>query len=248
MNTIELVIISPHSTEPKYSLVIPAYNEANRISPLLSKLDDETFEYIFVCDGTDNTPEIITSHFKDKKCHIKCLTFSERKGKGGGIIAGFQATRGSLIGFMDADQSASFETVKSLFKRLEVELESDPSIGAVIGSRYVKDALICKPQPLSRRIMSRCFNMVMKVFFQLSYYDTQCGAKVCTREAFVSISEKLRSTGFEFDVEFIWRLEQAGFRVDEVAIVWTDDENSHISLSTPLQMFWGLIKLRCDIF
>jgi hypothetical protein len=148
---------------------------------------------------------------------------------------------------MDADQSTSFETVKNLFKRLEAEIQSDPSIGAVIGSRYTKDAHICKPQPLSRRIMSRCFNMVTKVLFHLSYYDTQCGAKVCTKEAFTFISKKLRSTGFEFDVEFIWRLEQAGYRVDEVAIVWADTEDSRISFSTPLHMFWGLMKLRCDI-
>ena len=243
-----MVIISPHSKEPKYSLVIPAYNEANRISHLLSELDDEAFEYIFVCDGTDNTPEIIATHFQDKSYHVKCLTFSERKGKGGGIIAGFHVTRGSLIGFMDADRSASFQTVKRLFQRLEMDMESDPSIGAVIGSRYAEDALISKPQPLSRRIMGRCFNMAIKALFQLSYYDTQCGAKVCTKEAFDSISEKLISTGFEFDVEFIWRLEQAGYRVDEVAIVWDDAEESHVSILTPLHMFWGLMKLRCGIF
>lgn len=243
-----MIIIAPHSTAPKYSLVIPAYNEANRISRLLSELDDEAFEYIFVCDGTDNTPEIIISHFQDKNYHIQCLTFSERKGKGGGIIAGFQATHGSLIGFMDADQSASFETVKSLFDRLETEIIRDPSIGAVIGSRHTKDAQICKPQPFSRRFMSRCFNMATKVLFRLSYYDTQCGAKVCTKEAFTSISRELRSTGFEFDVEFIWRLEQAGYRVDEVAIAWADTEDSHVSFSTPLRMLWGLMKLRCSIF
>ncbi|MDR2856001.1 MAG: glycosyltransferase [Methanomicrobiales archaeon] len=243
-----VISISPHSADPKYSLVIPAYNEANRISRLLSELDDEAFEYIFVCDGTDNTPEIITSYFQDKSYQIQCLTFPERKGKGGGIFAGFQATRGSLIGFMDADLSASFETIKSLFERLETEMKRDPSTGAVIGSRYAKDAQICKPQPLSRRFLSRCFNIATKLLFHLSYYDTQCGAKVCTKEAFTSISRKVRSTGFEFDVEFIWRLEQAGYRVDEVAIVWADAEDSRVSFSTPLQMFWGLIKLRCSIF
>jgi len=232
------------SKNPKYSLVIPAYNEAERISGILSELDDEDLEYIFVCDGTDSTSEIITSHFQGQEHHIQCLIFSERKGKGGGIIAGFNATHTPFIGFIDADQSVSLKTIKKLFEDLEQALESNPDIGAFIGSRYVKDSNIEKPQPISRRIMSRCFNMATRVLFGLSYHDTQCGAKVCTKKAFDSISQDLTSTGFEFDVELIWRLEQAGYKVHEIGIEWTDTEGSHLSFSTPLNMFWGLIKLK----
>ena len=235
----------PILNAPKYSLVIPAYNEAGRISRLLSELDDKAFEYIFVCDGTDNTSEIITSHFRGQNHYVQCLTFSERKGKGGGIIAGFNATHSSIIGFIDADQSVSLKTTKKLFEKLEDALESNPHIGAIIGSRYVKDSIIKKPQSISRRIMSRCFNLATRVFFGFSYHDTQCGAKVCTKEAFDSISKNLINTGFEFDVELIWRLERAGYLVHEIGIEWTDTDDSHISFSTPLKMFWGLVKLRC---
>ena len=223
--------------------MIPAYNEAGRISHLLSELDDEAFEYIFVCDGIDNTSDIITSHFEKQNYHMQCLVFSERKGKGGGIMEGFNATHTPLIGFIDADLSASLGTIKKLFE----VLESAPHAGAVIGSRYVKDSDIKTPQPISRRIMSRCFNVATRVLFGLSYHDTQCGAKVCTKKAFDSISKDMISTGFEFDVEFIWRLELAGYRVHEVGIAWTDTENSHISLLTPLKMLWGLIKLKFQL-
>jgi glycosyltransferase involved in cell wall biosynthesis len=242
----ELIAISTLLSEnPKYSLIIPAYNEAGRISHLLAELDDVAFEYIFVCDGTDNTSEIITSHFKWQSHHMQCLTFSDRKGKGGGIIAGFNAASTPFIGFIDADQSVSLKTIKKLFEGLEHALERDPHIGAFIGSRYVKDANIKKSQPVFRRIMSRCFNVATRVLFGLSYHDTQCGAKVCTKEAFDSIRQELTSTGFEFDVELIWRLERAGYRVHEIGIEWADREDSRLSLSTPLNMFWGLIKLRC---
>jgi hypothetical protein len=90
--------------------------------------------------------------------------------------------------------------------------------------------------------------MATRILFGLSYHDTQCGAKVCTKEAFASISKDLISTGFEFDVEFIWRLERIGYRVYEIGITWTDIEDTHISLSAPFNMFWGLIKLRCKHF
>ena len=242
---LELIAIStPFPENPKYCLVIPAYNEAGRISHLLSEINDEAFEYIFVCDGTDNTSEIITSHFQGQNYHMQCLVFSERKGKGGGIVAGFNVTKKPFIGFIDADQSVSLKTIKKLFEDLEQELEADPHIGACIGSRYVKDSNIEKFQPISRRIMSRVFNMTTRVLFGLSYHDTQCGAKVCTKEAFDSISQDLKSTGFEFDVELIWRLERAGYQIKEIGVEWADTEDSRLSLSTPLTMFWGLIKLR----
>ena len=223
--------------------MIPAYNEAGRISHLLPELDDEVFEYIFVCDGTDNTSEIIKSHFQGQHHNMQCLTFSERKGKGGGIMAGFNVTHTPFIGFIDADQSVSLKTIKKLFEALE----SDPHIDAIIGSRYVKDSDIKTPQPISRRIMSRCFNVTTRVLFCLSYHDTQCGAKVCTKEAFDSISNDMISNGFEFDVKFIWRLERAGYHVHEVGIAWTDTENSHVSLVTPLKMLWGLMKLKFQL-
>jgi len=161
-------------------------------------------------------------------------------------MAGFNVTHAPFIGFIDADRSVSLKTIKKLFEELEYALACDSHIGAIIGSRYVKDSDLKKPQPISRRIMSRCFNMATRAFFGLSYHDTQCGAKVCTKKAFDSISQDLISTGFEFDVELIWRLEQTGYQVHEIGIEWTDTDDTHISFSTPFNMFWGLLKLRCN--
>gem|GEM_PF-5976920 len=82
-----VTIPTSRSEFPKYSLIILAYNETGRISRFLSELDDEAFEYIFVCDGAD---------------------------KGGGIMAGFNVTHAFFIGFINADCSVSLKTIKKL--------------------------------------------------------------------------------------------------------------------------------------
>ena len=233
--------------KPCYSLIIPAYNEASRIDRLLSDLDDDAFEYIFVCDGTDDTPDRIFSHFQDKTYHMQCLTSSKRRGKGGSIIAGFKVASTDFVGFMDADSSISLQTMKELFTWLNAGVQSDPCLGAIIGSRYLKNSQITRYQPLSRQIMSRCFNVATRVLFGFSYYDTQCGAKVCTKQAFDTIEKELISTGFEFDVELILRLENAGYNVREVPVIWMDVDCTRLSRSTPFKMLRGLIRLKFRI-
>jgi glycosyltransferase involved in cell wall biosynthesis len=233
--------------KPRYSLIIPAYNEASRIDRLLSDLDDEAFEYIFACDGTDDTPNLIFSHFQDKDYHMQCLTSLERRGKGGSIIAGFNAALTPFVGFMDADSSTSLETMKNLFTCLEADVQNDPHLGAIIGSRYLKDSKITRQQPLSRRIMSRCFNFATRILFGFSYYDTQCGAKVCTKQAFDTIAKELISTGFEFDVELLLRLKNAGYIVRELPVIWMDVDCARLSRFTPFEMLRGLIRLKFRI-
>src|SRR3989338_11050064 len=95
------------------SIVIPAYNEEKRISATVNsyknyfKLILRNFEIIVVCDGcTDNTPNIVRKiALKNKK--VRLLTFGYKLGKGGAIIRGFDASKGSIIGFTDADEAVS---------------------------------------------------------------------------------------------------------------------------------------------
>src|SRR5690606_41311441 len=92
--------------ESEWSLVIPAYNEAQRIGDLLDQLQDFAGEVIFVCDGTDETGEIIES-FRDSHAglHFRCIRAPHRLGKGGAVLAGMQAAHGRYVAYMDADGS-----------------------------------------------------------------------------------------------------------------------------------------------
>ena len=220
------------------TLVIPAYNEEKRIQSLLKDLSDFRGEIIFVCDGTDATPAIIAAFAADHpSLSIRCLTFSARLGKGGGVVAGLREASTRYVGYMDADGSTSLAEMERLFDRLA-------DVDGAIGSRWLPGSVMTVRQGLRRRAESRLFNLAVRLLFGLDYRDTQCGAKVFRREALEAVLPSVRSTGFEFDVELLWRLAQSGCRVEEVPITWENRDESKVGTADAKEMLSGMIRLR----
>jgi len=222
----------------RYSLVIPAYNEENRILSLFDSLTQFEGELIFVCDGSDHTADVVEA--KAKNCPslaIRCLRFSTRLGKGGGVIAGLAAAQAPLVGYVDADGSTGIEEMSRLFGHLS-------SSDVVIGSRWVPGSTLAIRQGWLRRLESRGFNLIIRLLFGLSFHDTQCGAKVFKKSAVDAVLPHLRARGFEFDVEMLWRLSQAGYRIEEIPIAWQNKGDSRVRKWDMIRMLVGLLKVR----
>jgi len=228
----------PSSPIPAYSLVIPAYNEENRIAHLFEPIRDYTGEIIVVCDGNDRTADVVE---KIAKTHpalvIRCLRFSRRLGKGGGIIAGISAAEAPFVGFIDADGSTRIDEMCPLFDELAF-------FDAVIGSRWLPESSLRVRQGLMRRLESRGFNLIIRILFGLSFHDTQCGAKVFKKSALEVVLPCMVSRGFEFDVELLWRLARAGYRIKEVPITWENKGDSRVKKLDMVRMLAGLIRVR----
>ena len=222
------------------SLIIPAYNEEDRIEPCLmnyfNHFRDHEIGIIVVCDGIDNTQGIVGKLSKNYP-NIKLLNFNNKLGKGGAIIEGLKVAKGYKIGFVDADESVEPNDLKMM---LDALLDAD----GVIASRRLKDSRILIKQPLKRRIASRFFNILTRLIFGLDFKDTQCGAKVFKKEAIKDVLSELKTKGFEFDVELLWRLKKKGYKVIEFPITWKHSEGSSFSLSNAPKMFFSLLKVR----
>jgi glycosyltransferase involved in cell wall biosynthesis len=233
---------SQHSEDFVYSIIIPAYNEANRIKSVLMSYAAEIpgQEIIVVVDGQDNTSDIVADVMKDYP-DIRLLTFHKRLGKGGAIIEGFRVAGGDKIGFADADDSVSPGDLKAMFETLG-------EVDGVIASRRLAASRTIIRQPFKRRLASRGFNMFVRTLFGLPFKDTQCGAKVFTRRAICDIIDELETRGFEIDVEILWRLKNKGHRVVEYPIIWSHSEGSKFRLSNSYAMFSSLIKVRFHKF
>ncbi|MDD1695785.1 MAG: glycosyltransferase family 2 protein [Methanoregula sp.] len=224
--------------EEKYSLVIPAYNEEDRIIPLFDAITGFDGELIVVCDGTDSTADVVdTISDRRQDLIIRCLRFDHRLGKGGGVIAGLKAARSPLVGYFDADGSTGIDEMIRLFLMLS-------SADGAIGSRWVPGSTLKVRQSLMRQLESRAFNLIIRILFGLAYHDTQCGAKVFKKSAIDAVLPKMISRGFEFDVELLWRLSRGGFQVVEVPIAWQNKEDSRVRKSDMIRMFTGLFFLR----
>ena len=220
------------------SLIIPAYNEENRIQSLFDEIDVFDGELIVVCDGTDRTADCVSRIAAERKdLVIRCLVFDHRLGKGGGVIEGLKAARAPLAGYFDADGSTSIGEMLKLFSYLS---GSD----AVIGSRWVPGSTLRVRQGILRRMESRAFNLLIRLLFNLNYNDTQCGAKVFRKAAIDTVLPQMKSRGFEFDVELLWRLERAGYSIHEVPIVWQNKGDSRVQNRDILRMLKGLFSIR----
>jgi glycosyltransferase involved in cell wall biosynthesis len=220
----------------KYSLVVPAYNESHRIKNLIGGLDKFDGEIIVVCDGsTDDTVDILEEIISTKpQLDLKYIWSPARLGKGGAVSAGFESARYNYVGFVDADGSVSIKQVTDL-----VDFLSTIKYDGIIGSRWM-----CKQtdQSIIRKLLSRSLNQITRRLFGLNFNDTQCGAKAFRKGAIFSVLP-LHSSGFEFDVEILYRLKQNGYDVLEFPIEWKNDPYSKVRIMDSFRMFFALLRL-----
>jgi dolichol-phosphate mannosyltransferase len=223
------------------SIVIPAYNEENRIRQLFGTIGRFDGELIVVCDGTDGTAGVVEEIARTRTdLNIRCLTFDHRLGKGGGVIAGLTAAQSPLVGFCDADGSTTMSEMMRLFSCIGMN-------DGAIGSRWVEGSTLKVRQGILRRLESRSFNFLIRCLFGLSFHDTQCGAKVFRKTAIDKILTSMVSRGFEFDVELLWRLRRAGCRVVEVPIEWQNKGDSRVRKRDMMRMVAGLFRVRLGL-
>lgn len=229
-----------------YSIVIPAYNEEKRIGKTLECYTNFLakkklkYEIIVVCDGcTDKSTNVVKKFQKHNK-KIKLFILPHRLGKGGGVYHGFSKCNGNIIGFTDADNAVRPEESMKL-------LDNIKNADCIIASRRMKNSLMIIPPKsglwnFSMRLLSRIFNKIVNFLFMLNIKDTQCGAKFMKREVYKSIKNELKISGFEFDVELLWRIKEHGYKIKEIGIIWRHDLESKSSVLNSLNMLISLLK------
>lgn len=227
-------------------ILIPAYNEAQRIAKMLEsyalffreKLTNR-FEILVVLNGCiDNTREIVEDYQTQFK-EIQWVEFEKPIGKGGALIEGLKEQhRSDYIGYVDADGATPPEAFYHLYQACQ-------KVDAAIGSRWVKGAKVLKLQSKRRRFASRCFHHIVQLFFHLNIKDTQCGAKVFKSSAIATIQNELLVSDMAFDVNLLFALKRAGYSIGEIPTIWEDQSGSTVNLThSSLSMFLSLLRLR----
>ncbi len=220
------------------SLVIPAYNEEKRIrGTIKSLLKLKNFELIFVVDGDDRTADIVRE-FKESNKNIRLIKPVVRKGKWAAVILGFRNAKGEYVGFVDADLPVTLDDIKNGFRLIK-------SADIVIGSRTARGSVV--KRTLLRKIYSRLFNLYIRILYGLPFGDTQCGFKVFKREVINKIIPRIRTRGWETDVELLHTALRMGFKVAELPVTWHEVSGSHLKVKSMLKMIFNLLKLRFSI-
>ncbi len=239
-----------NNQKPYLSLIIPAYNEQNRIADSLYKVKDylaqQPFrsEIIVVDDGSrDLTTEVvkfIDIYGKETKEQDEGQLMENIKnvGKGFSIARGMIKASGEIVMFSDADLSTPIEEIEKLLPWF------DKGYDVVIGSRKLADSEVEK-KPWYRDVMSLIFNLAVQTISVPGIKDTQCGFKAYRREAAQRIALLQRIYGFGFDVEHLYIARKQGFKIKEVAVKWEHMDGSKISpVKDSIRMFTDLLKIR----
>ena len=233
---------------PFYSIIIPAYNEAERIGASLDRIlsyiaeSRWSAEVIVVNDGSrDNTSEVV-QEYSVRNPIIRVLENPGNRGKGYSVRNGMLNASGQVLLFTDADLSSPIEEANKLFAVIE-----SGKADVAIGSRYLQSELQTRKQPLHRRMLGRAFNGALRMILGLSYVDTQCGFKAFNRKAVTTIFPNMKIERWGFDPEILFLARRYGLRVAEVPVSWAHDHRSKISpMRDGTRMLGELLRIRMN--
>jgi glycosyltransferase involved in cell wall biosynthesis len=233
------------SSKPFLSIVIPAYNEAQRLGDTLVKigayLDDRDIdaEILVVDDGSsDATAALAASALSGRRGRV--LANGENRGKGASVRHGVLAAEGRFVLVTDADLSTPIEEHARLAAAMR-----DRQLDVAIGSRAVAGSDVRVRQAWLRRTMGRTFNTIIRTLTGLPFHDTQCGFKLMDRLRVRPFFEKMVVDRFAFDVELLFLCVRFGLSVEELPVIWVNAAGSKVSiLADPINMILDVLRVR----
>ena len=234
------------------SIVVPAYNEQDRLPDTLTAIADYlskrdfSHELLVVDDGSrDNTREVVRE-FAASRPWVRLVQYDDEsghalnKGKGFAVRAGIEAAVGRDILFSDADLSTPIEDMERLLPPI-----SRGVCDVAIASRALPESNLDVRQPAHREWMGRRFNKMVQALAVPGIVDTQCGFKAFRGDVAKRLFALAQIDGFGFDPEILFLAHKYGYTIREIPVTWRHRDNSRVNpLTAPFSMFRELLEVR----
>jgi hypothetical protein len=233
----------PSKTAAMVSVVLPAYNEANRIEVAVAKIsqtlkeDGYPYEIIIAEDGsTDGTAEE-AEELAQKYSYVRHIHGEKRLGRGTALKNAFRQCNGEVFVYMDLDLSTDLKSLKPLIDAITVE-----GYDFATGSRMLPESRV--ERTLRRSISSKSYNSLVRHMLSSKVMDHQCGFKAFRREAVLSLLGEVGATHWFWDTEILVRAHRRGFKIKEIPVEWTSGKGTKVSLAKDSwRMFWEVTNL-----
>jgi dolichyl-phosphate beta-glucosyltransferase len=229
---------------PTISIIIPSYNEENRLPATLEKIAGYLrsippgTEVIVVDDGSKDRTVSVAESYRKEIPNLRVVSNGANRGKGYSVRHGSLEAKGDIILFTDADLSSPIEESQKLIGALK-------NHDVAIGSRAVDRSLIEVHENPLREFAGIVFNRIVRIVLRLPFVDTQCGFKAFWRERCHIIFEQQTIERFGFDPELLYLARHHGLSTVEVPVRWAHSPATKVNMMRDsLQMFMDIFVIR----
>lgn len=237
---------------PRLSIVIPAYNEAQRLPGTLGDMivyleqQDFDWEIVVVDDGSQDETVALAGEYAQERSNGRAsvrVIENPHRGKAYAVRTGVEQARGAYVLFADADHATPIDEWAKLWPYFEQGYD------VVIGSREGMGA-VRHGEPFFRHLMGRVFNAIVRVLTVGNFQDTQCGFKAFRSDVAQDVFARTRlyrDNGPEtmepmvtgFDVELLYIAVKRGYRVKDVPVHWYYSDTRNVN---PLRDSWRNLR------
>jgi len=234
--------------ENKLSIIIPAYNEENRIPETLWDIPNTLltqsldYEILVVNDGSIDNTSLVVENLKTKIPKLSLVNNSENQGKGWAIRCGMLVATGKARLFMDADNSTKISEIYKMLPYLHQGFD------VVIGSRYTENSNIVVKQPWTRSLPGKIFRVITHTLIPTGVTDLTCGFKVFSEKAVSIIFPQQTIFRWSFDVELLFLAKRNKLKTKEIPVIWMDNNKSRVKFTDMVRSFFDVVKIRLKYF
>jgi Glycosyl transferase family 2 len=216
------------SEAPALTLIVPTFNEADRLAHGLDRLrgaagegavDLDATELLLVDDGSSDDTRATAHRLATQFPNARVVTFPRNLGKGAAVRAGILAATGDKVAFADADMAIDPSLLPSLLEALD-------RVPVAVGSRAVHGHVDYGTR--LRTDAGRVFNLAVRAIGGVHLADTQCGFKGFRRAPALLLALLQTTQGYAFDVELLWLADRLGLEVEVVPVTWLDVPGSSV--------------------
>ena len=196
---------------PSISLVMPAYNEADNIEPMVAEAtpaleaNADSYEIIVVDDGSADDTAAVTRRVMETHPHVRLVEHPVNKGFGAAVFSGFTSAEKDWIFYTDADR----QFVLSELERFVPYMEEADLIAGYRAPRR---------DPFLRVFYGKGWSALCALVFGYTVRDVDCGFKLFRREIIENLAPQIASRGATFSIEWLVRAKRAGYRFVELPV------------------------------
>jgi len=237
--------VAPAERSVTVDIVVPVYNEQRVLRPnietLRSFLLETGFPYrwqVVIADNAsqDRTLEVareLAAEYPDVR-----VLHLDRKGRGRALRAAWLGSEADVVCYMDVDLSTNLRALEPLIRAVAEE-----GYDLAIGSRLMPASRTTRS--LKREVISRAYNLLIKLMFFNRFSDAQCGFKALSRRAVRALVPLVRDESWFFDSELLLLAEHFGYKIKEIPVEWVEDLDSRVNIvRTAWDDVLGLLRVR----